>query len=273
MIIAAETTYDQIAYLYDGSLEGLLTAVFAAYERRENPEDIVWDQAYQPRLGQESFAVETDFDRAKRVRRGVEKAAGAEAFRAIQRAAMCEDYETGSIVYRFIRHVMARQVGERSNPVLEDLANPVVAPLVALAKHASNEGEYMRQFVRFSHLENGVWYAKCAPNASVVPLVMGYFADRLSDQPFIIFDERHHLAGIYDGRSWGIVGGDAVNVPELAENEETMREAWKRFYDALSIDARFNPELRQHFMPQRLRANLTEMHPRIPNAYDASDKI
>ena len=31
--------------------------------------------------------------------------------------------------------------------------------------------------------------------------------------------------------------------------------------------------LRQHFMPQRLRANLTEMHPRIPNAYDASDKI
>ena len=262
MITVTETTYDPIAYLYDGSLEGLLTAVFAAYERHEAPEDIVSRQDYQPRLGQASHTVETDFERAQRVRRGVERAVGPQAFRAIQRAAMCEGCETGSIVYRFIRHAMARQAHERPNPIMEDLANPTVAALAQLARHASNEAERMRQFIRFSHLENGVWYAKCAPNASVVPHVMGYFADRLNDQPFIIYDERHHLAGIYDGRRWCLVDGDAVNVPAFAENEERMREAWKRFYDALSIDARYNPELRRGFMPQRLWSNLTEMHPR-----------
>ena len=253
---------EAMAYLYDGSLEGLLTAVFASYERRQEPDEVVPEASYQPRLGQESLVVETDFEKALRVRRGVEKAAGTEAFRAIQRASMCEDYETGTTVHRFIRHVMARNSAERANPVLEDLASPTVAPLIALARQASNEAERMRQFVRFSHLENGVWYARYSPNASVVPLVMGYFADRLNDQPFIIYDERHHLAGLYDGNRWSLVRGDAVNLPELSADEETMREAWKRFYDSLSIDARFNPELRRHFMPQRLWDNLTEMQPR-----------
>ena len=256
------TCHDEIAYLYDGTLEGLLSAVFAAYERHEDPDEVVAEQAYRPRLAQESLCVPTDFGRACRVRRGVEKAAGTEAFRAVQRASLCEDYQVGTAVYRFIRYVMSRPREARSAPVLDELANPSVAPLAALARRASNEAEKMRQFIRFSHLENGVWYARCNPNVSVVPLVMGHFSARLNDQPFIIYDERHHLAGIYDGRRWSLVRGDAVNVPACAEGEQLMREAWKRFYDALSIDARYNPELRRHFMPHRLWDNLTELEPR-----------
>ena len=120
----------------------------------------------------------------------------------------------------------------------------------------------MRQFVRFSHLENGVWFARCNPNASVVPLVMGYFAARLNDQPFIIYDERHHLAGVHDGMRWSLVSGDAVNVPAATADDALMEEAWKRFYDALSVDARYNPELRRRFMPVRLWQDLPEMQPR-----------
>ena len=135
--------------------------------------------------------------------------------------------------------------------------------MVRLSRRAVNECEKMRQFVRFSHLENGVWYARCNPNASVVPLVMGYFAARLNDQPFIIYDENHHLAGMYDGRGWQLVSGDAVVVPPSTEHDAQMQEAWKRFYDALSVDARYNPELRRHFMPMRMWRNLTEMKPRL----------
>ena len=44
--------YDEVAYAYDGSLEGLLSAVFAAYERRERPTDVAPEERLQPRLGQ-----------------------------------------------------------------------------------------------------------------------------------------------------------------------------------------------------------------------------
>ena len=251
-----------IAYLHDGSLEGLLSAVFLAYERREEPDEIVPEARYQPRFAQETITVDTDFDRAMRVKRGIERVAGRNTFTAVLRASTCDDYDAGIIVYRFVRHVMSRPKDDRSSPVLEDLANPVVSDLVRLSRRVVNECEKMRQFVRFSHLENGVWYARCNPNASVVPLVMGYFSARLNDQPFIIYDENHHLAGMYDGKTWELVSGDAVNVPPSTERDVEMQEAWKRFYDTLSVDARYNPELRRHFMPVRLWNNLTELKPR-----------
>lgn len=257
---------EDAAYLTDGTLEGLLSAVFLAYERKESPLDIVAERLYEPRLGQSSLVVQTDFDRAERVRRGVEKAAGRDAFVAVMRASTCDGQGVGATVYRFIRHVMSRPASARGTPILQDLANPDVFALESLVKRANNEAEKMRQFVRFSHLENGVWYAHVNPNASVVPLVMGHFSARLNDQPFIIYDENHHLAGVYDGCRWQLVMGDAVNVVSATAHDALMEEAWRRFYDALSIDSRFNPELRRHFMPARLWRNLPEMKPGKPDA-------
>ena len=256
-----ETPLEQVAYVHDGTLEGLLTCVFLAYERHEAPEDIVDEAVYEPRLGQSALFVETDLSKAERVRAGVVKAQGRDSFSAIMRASTCDDYDTGSIVYRFIRYAMARSSLSMRKPILDELANPAVADLIRLAKHATNEAERMRQFVRFSHLENGVWFSQVCPNASVVPLVMGYFAARLNDQPFIIYDKPHGLAGVYDGCSWQLVCGEVNNVPQATEHDGLMQEAWKRFYDALTIDARYNPELRRKFMPMRLWGGLTELQP------------
>ena len=260
--LVAHAPLQHVAYLYDGSLEGLLSAVFLAYERHETPEDIVRESAYEPRLGQDALIVETDCERAQRVRRGVERVAGRASFTVITRASTCDDYDMGVIVFRFIRLVMARKGQGSGGPVLEERANPVVADIVRLSTRVVNECERMRQFVRFSHLENGIWYARCNPSASVVPLIMGYFAARLNDQAFIIYDENHHLAGVYDGLAWHLVSGDAVFAPACTEHDSEMQEAWKRFYDTLSVDARYNPELRRHFLPVRLWQNLTEVQPR-----------
>ena len=261
-MLYGEEPLQQVAYVHDGTLEGLLSAVFLAYERHEDPEDIVPEELYEPRLGQSMIPVETDFTHADRVRRGIERAVGRDAFRAVVRASTCDCHEVGSVVLAFVRYAMSRPAALKGEPVLDELANPVVADLKRLVKRCVNECEMMRQFVRFSHLENGVWFAKVAPNASVVPLVMGYFADRLNDQPFIIYDEAHHIAGVYDGGSWQLVRGDAADVPAATEHDTRMQEAWKRFYDALAVDDRYNPELRRHFMPVRLWSNLPEMQPR-----------
>ena len=260
-IYAGALLLEGVAYLYDGTLEGLLSAVFLAYERHEDPLDVVKEREYEPRLGQSSLFVETDFGRAERVRRGMRRVAGGRTFEAVRQASLCDDRHAGTAIYRFIRYVMSRPADRSATSVLDELANPVVSDVVALAKHASNEAENMRQFVRFSHLENGLWYAHVRPNAAVVPLVMGYFSSRLNDQPFIIFDERHGMAGVYDGRSWQLVIADAVDVPDASEHDKLMQEAWKRFYDSLSIDDRYNPELRRHFMPVRLWNDLPELAP------------
>ena len=262
MQVVEEIALQDVAYLFDGTLEGLLTCIFSAYERHEKPLDIVGENEYEPRLGQSSVFIPTDCAKAERVHRGIVKAEGREAFKHIVKASTCDDYDTGAIVYRFVRLAMSRPSEAGRARMLDDLSNPVVNDLRRLSRHASNEAERLRQFVRFSHLKNGVWFSRVKPNASVVPLVMGYFAGRLNDQPFIIYDEQHHMAGVYDGKAWQLVDGDVVSVPESTDHDQIMQEAWKRFYDALAVDARYNPELRRHFMPVRLWSNLTEMSPR-----------
>lgn len=265
--IAAAEPLAHVAYLHDGSLEGLLCCIFEAYVRREVPEDIVADRFYQPRLEQSSIFVQTDFDRAQRVRRGIEREAGSRAFGAVMRAAAHDDPHAGAVVYRFVRYVMDGRSGrDRRRNVLNDLANPVVADLVALERRVVNEEEKMRQFVRFSHLENGVWFARCNPNANVVPLVMRHFVERFNVQPFVIYDENHRIAGVYDGNDWNLVSDEVVNMPSRTREDAYIEKLWQRFYDTLSIEARYNPELRRHFMPVRLWKTLPEMQGNNPNA-------
>lgn len=255
-----------VAYTHDGTLEGVLSAVFSAYERHEDPTDIVAARLYRPRLGQSRIPIATDTDRALRVRRGLQGKGGVEAFRLVLHGSLCDDYDAGTTILRFTRALMdapSPKVGKR---LIGDWGHPAVAPLRALSRKALNEAERMRQFLRFSALEQGIWFARCNPSVSVIPLVMGHFASRFGNQPFIIYDEVHLLSGIYDGSSWSLVVGDIADIPAPAAQDGLMEEAWRRFYDALSVDARYNPELRRNFMPMRLWKNLPEMKPSGPVA-------
>lgn len=252
-----------VAYLHDGTLEGLLCCIFEAYARRETPEDIVCERNYQPRLEQSAFFVQTDFDRALRVRRGIEREAGSHAFGAVARAAANDDARAGMVVYQFVLYVMDKHSGrDKRRNVLSELANPVVSDLVSLEKHVRNEAEKLRQFARFSHLENGVWFARCCPNANVVPFVMEHFASRFNVQPFIVYDENHHIAGVFDGNGWSLVSDEVIDVPSRTAEDAYVERLWQRFYDSLSIQARYNPELRRHFIPARLAKSLPELQQR-----------
>lgn len=256
---------EDAAYLFDGSLEGLLSAVFQSYARHEVPTDIVASERYSPRLGQSAIPIATDQAQARRVRAGIQRVAGREGFRWVLEASLCDDYAMGPKVHRFIRYLMDRgQWGESGRRLLDDLAHPAVADVASLRTEALNEAEKMRQFIRFSHLQNGIWFARCNPSASVIPLVIGHFARRFNDQPFIIYDEVHRLSGIYDGEGWYLATGEVEAPADPTARDRRIEEAWCCFYDALCIDARYNPELRRSFMPERLWKNLPEMRPRTP---------
>ena len=69
---AAEEALQDVAYVHDGTIEGLLTAVFQSYANREVPLDVITADNLQLRLGQSVRFIETDFELAQRVKRGIE---------------------------------------------------------------------------------------------------------------------------------------------------------------------------------------------------------
>ncbi|MDR2715722.1 MAG: TIGR03915 family putative DNA repair protein [Coriobacteriaceae bacterium] len=272
----------ELAFVFDGSLEGLLSAVFVAYAEKLDPCDIVRPENLQPRLGQAVREVATDIERALRVQKGICKNCGPSVFEAVKAASLSDDPDIGTVVYRFLRYALEKNsprdcaacrnrarcgglcTREHARSVLSDLVHPSVEPFVAAHRAVYNERHRIMQFLRFEQVEGGVWFAQCNPKASVVPLVMDWFASRFNTQAFMVYDEAHRLAGVYEGREWYLVKTDLVAVPERTPDELVMQQAWKRFYQTIAVESRYNPELRRQFMPKRLWKNIVEMQEDLP---------
>lgn len=263
--------FDEVAYCYDGSLEGLLSAIFIAYRNHEDPTDVVSADVLQPRLSQRIATIETDMQLADRVRRGLIRKAGRQAYAAVRKASVSSQPHAGTAAYRFVRYAMDEHAGP-GRP-FNNIAHPNVEPLFKIARSVDQECEHMRQFARFEHLSDDdidFWFARINPKDAVVPLVMNHFVERFNIQPFVLYDEVHKMGGVYEGKRWYLVHADidhdpAFTMPDRAHDETKMQQAWKRFYRTVAVDARYNPELRQHFMAKRFWHNLTEMQEDLPS--------
>ena len=150
--------------------------------------------------------------------------------------------------------------------IRNELTDPVVGPVLKLHHAVRNERHFMQELLRFEHFDNDLWFAKCNPNANVVPLLMDWFSARFNTQQFVIYDEVHNIAGIYDGESWVLAETSELDLPAHSSDEAVMQSAWKRFYDAVSIPARYHPELRRQHMPKRVWKNILEVRDEAPLA-------
>lgn len=239
---------------YEESFEGFLTAVFAAYARHIAPAGMQPVSHVQPMLGQQVIEVSADFSLAERVKVGICNRAGFGAFSCLEKAfrSCVEGRELD--LFAYIR--LAIEQGRRG---VCDLSNEPVSSVERLCLKTENEMEYMRQFVRFQLMRNGVYAAVVNPCADVLPLIMGFFVERYNTQPFVIYDEVHHLAALWDLRHVRYIKADDFSMPQCDEDEDAYERLWKTFYDSINNEQRFNPDLRRTHMPKRFWKNLTEM--------------
>lgn len=269
-----DPTPDNIAYLYDGSVEGLFTAVFLTYANKEHPLDICPSEHYQPRIGQTTRQIKTDFSLALRVQKGVSKRAGYSVANIIKTAALADDPHTGISIYRFIRYCMDPQnahffqqnkKGERSvqqrftgagcGPALlkgsavPAVLDPVVEPVLKLERFVQNERHHILEFLRFEELEGGLWCARATqkPRSCRSSWIGSRIASirNLSSSTMRTTTSR----ACTKGSDWHLIKTDSFTPPAPTANELKMQEAWKRFYHTLNIEARYHPELRRQFMP------------------------
>jgi len=244
---------NDIAYIYDGTFPGLMTAVFTAYERREKPYVIAEEDSLQVIFGQQATHIATQEDWAVRVEDGVRKKMGQDGYYNIWTAFLSCDNDKATKIYRYIRLGMKLGMAVHDHISHDDVLN-----ILSMNKHTGGEAHLLTGFVRFSRMENGVYYSKISPKNNVLPIIMPHFADRFSDQPMLVFDEVHHLAGVYDLKSWYLVEADELTLPDLAEDEKEWRAMWRKFYDTIGIKERANHKLRISHLPKRYWSNLTE---------------
>lgn len=248
-------------YLCEDSLEGIFSAVYRAYEDRyghANNEIQIGGGDFNRRLFCEYHRVETDYDRALKVARTVQRTVSAQAYGFVQKAAVSYQPEKADAIYRFL--IEGLHAGERA---LRHLTAPHMQTLLAIVRHVDNEILHVKEFLRFEELENGALFGRINPKNAVLPYLADHFEDRFSGERWVIADTVHRTILIHGKDQHTVYATmEEADLEELelaySMEEEQMQKLWKLFVDTIAIRERTNRRLQTQLLPLRFRKYMKE---------------
>ena len=238
-----------LVYLCEESLEGTLCCVYESYTRREVPFDILPEGT--PTL-YPSRPVVSDEAHAARVWRSLLKLDPEAA--AWVRDGWCSCLEGREYrAYRFIRALYAH--GPR---IMGNLADPDVGEFFKLVRFQRNEAHLMKEFLRFADY-GGALVSVIEPKALILESLAPHFTGRFPEEQFMIFDKTHGFALFYRPYEWVVRPVSELALPVADAQERNFRALWRRYYDRIGIEGRYNPKCRMTHMYKRFWKNMLEM--------------
>jgi probable DNA metabolism protein len=243
-----------MTYVYDGTLEGFLSAVFDIYVHKATPQEIISNRsAFQPAFDTQYHHVETTKEKAARLMAGMEKI-GAELPGRVVYAFLSWMPGREMLIYRYI--AMGFDIGDK---LFLKLADDTVRKVLDMERQTGVEKNKTKGFLRFSVTENNIFYAEMSPKNNILPLIMAHFCRRFRVKPFIIRDLTYSQLGMFDTQGWYIHEEIASATPHFHTEEAKYRYMWKLFYDITSMDGRENGKNFTQRVPLRYQKHMTEL--------------
>ena len=244
-----------LTLLFDGSFEGLMTAFFDAYARRPHPVALLPGAACQLEFGQRYATISTDEAKAARVVRGIRRCVGEFAYEKAWMAFLLDKPDISQTIYQYL--LWGFEVGPDIRTRLVDDRALAIDKAVALV---AREACALREFLRLSEREGGVYYGEISPQHRILPLLMPHFVERFSARPFLIQDCTHQLARVAQGGDWYITDSSTLAMPDISAREAAIQQLWKTFYQRIAIKERINPQLQRQLMPKKYWKHMVEMN-------------
>jgi len=247
--------------LYDGSFEGLLSAIFDSYQMRFVQVDIQPHFLAKPLLFGTSHKFETDRKKADRVWKGLRKQKnGQRAANSIYKSFLSELPGIENEIYHYVRLIFSS-----SGRQARDYSNPVVLRISQTVKKVGREKHRMDAFVRFRLTRDGVYVSTISPDFNVLPLIAKHFKDRYADQPWLILDVKRGYGIQYDLKEVHVVQledprrfTDGLPEDVLDPTEVDFTRLWKQYFISTNIKARKNTALHLRHVPGRYWKYLSE---------------
>lgn len=251
-----------IVFIYDGTFEGLLTAVFEAYSRKLFPEKLLTEQQQLPLFADPIRNIDTDGQKAQRVWTGLKKKLSASACFMITATFLADDPEVGPLLFRYICKAI-----DAPKSIETNFADSDVLETSKIYKKVQRESERVRQFVCFQKSADGIFFAPISPQHNVLPLNVTHFTDRFADQKWVIYDTKREYGYYYDLENVQEVTFDnlqidthsgKLNEEAMASDEKLFQQMWKSYFKSMTIKERINPKLHRQHLPRHYWPYLTE---------------
>lgn len=248
-------------YVFDGSLPGLLTAVFEWFERKPGFVSLKSMEIFQPEAFTEVMVIDTNSEKADRVWAGLQKKIKKTWLRNFYCSYLSEIPEAYQHLFQFTIYIFQNPVGAETN-----YGNEHVMALSKYAKSVEREKHRMEAFIRFQKTGDGMFYASIDPDFNVLPLINNHFKNRYADQQWIIYDLKRKYGLHYDLNTVEEITIDFTTEANkknpsailMDEKEELYSLLWKDYFKSANIVARKNTKLHVKHVPKRYWKYLTE---------------
>lgn len=255
-------------YVCQDNTDSIFTGVYDAWASGFGHENVRIEVAdpeggYEMELFSQYHQVETDFEKAQKVARSVQRKLSPQVFEMIWGASLSFDRRKGDRIYRFLVSGFSKGRGFEAN-----MADPAVADLFELNCKVRNEAHLFTGFLRFTELKQGFLIAKITPKCQVLPILAPHFADRFPDENWMIFDTLHRMAAFHEkGKEWFLTDQTELEWERIKADSEDLKgeeetedyEAlWKLFHRTIAIKERRNPRCQRTMLPLWYRRNMLE---------------
>ena len=256
-------------YVFDNTLDGLLTAVFDSFFLHQQPECLLAEGEQLPLFADKPHMVMTDNEKAARVWKGLEKHLSKDGLHMIAISWLSEERALNQPLFNFICKVFQQPAGTPS--IENNASDPDVLAVRNTCRRVLHEQLRMKQFIRFQKAKDGTYLAVVSPDHNVLPLIIDHFQDRFNDQPWLIYDAKRHYGYYYDGHAAPIhiTFEDEAAVPfdltngkldadVLSTDDALFQQLWRTYFKAICIKERMNPKKQLSDMPRRYWKYMTE---------------
>ena len=241
------------------SLEGILCGVYDAWMSRLGHGNVELELENQGNIQMFSQyrQVEETREKTEKVISAICQKAGQEAYEVVFRVSLSREEGKADRIYRFLIYAL-----NCKRKVMDMLQIPAVYEAFRIDRNVGNEAHLLIEFARFSKTREGIFVCTVKPKNDVIILMAPHFADRLSGENWVIFDEGRNKAIVHSpDRGWIIVytGTDQWKERLLeSTDQEEFEQLWKVFHKSIAIEKRTNYVCQRGHLPLRFRPYMTE---------------
>lgn len=242
-----------INYIYDSSFEGLLTALYEAFRNREYPNAISPEHTYQESLFFKNIHITTNTEDAQKVYNAIKSRLSHTSLEYVFYVYLSELDNAGMMIYNYLK--LGWKIGKQIDLCQSDDA---VLKVHKTSRKVAGENHRMMGLLRFRQIDADLYYAPMEPDHNIITLLASHFADRLSDQNWIIHDIKRKLAAAYNKTEWALTGADFTVSPSSSDGELNYQHLWKQYFKNIAISNRISPNLQRKNMPARYWKHMVE---------------
>ncbi len=247
--------------VYDGSFDGLLSAIFYVYEYKLTEVSISKREHTVESFFDQEIEIFTDEEKAKRVWNGLSKKISASGKKKLYKAFLSELPSIEDTILYYIRKALASKVN-----IEKDFTDPNILKIAQVVKKIDREKHRMDAFVRFRLTEDGIYFATIEPDFNVLPLNAPHFKKRYADQKWLIFDLKRSYGIYYDLEQVQTVSLELpadINSKTKASayftsEEMQFQNLWGNYFKNSNIVSRKNSKLHIKHIPKRYWKYLPE---------------